>query len=77
MVFAPFFVITAVTGILLLWRKTGYLGDKIKPVLGIHNWEIVANYVGVILAGGLLVMTLTGVVLAVQMAKLRSRAKSA
>ena len=61
LVFAPFFVITAVTGIALLWRKAEVYGDKTKGLLiGLHNWELGAKYVGVILAIGLLCMVGTG-----------------
>ena len=66
-VFAPFFLITALTGIALLWRKAGiYGGESQRLILGLHNWEIAARYVGAILAGGLIFMAVTGLVIAVR-----------
>jgi len=61
LVLAPFFLITAVTGIALLWRKAEIYGKETKDLLiGFHNWEIAAKYIGVILAIGLIIMALTG-----------------
>lgn len=61
LILSPFFLLTAVTGILLLWRKAGVYGTETKNLLlGFHNWEIAAKYVGVILALGLIMMTVTG-----------------
>ena len=61
LMFAPFFLITALTGMALLWRKAGVYGPDIKNFLiGIHNWEIAARYIGVILAAGLIFMVVTG-----------------
>lgn len=70
MIFSPFFLLTAVTGILLLWRKAGVYGPETKKLLlGFHNWEIGAKYIGVILALGLLLMTITGLALLIQSRK--------
>ena len=67
LVFAPFFLITAVTGIALLWRQAGTYGKETKELLiGLHNWEIAAKYVGVILAAGLIIMALTGLSMVIQ-----------
>ena len=64
--FAPFFILTGVTGIMLLWRKTGLYGPELKnTLLGLHNWEGLAPYIGVILAAGLLIMTCTGLAILV------------
>ncbi len=63
-VFAPFFILTATTGIVLLWRKTELYGPEVKDtLLGLHDWEGLAPYIGVILAGGLLFMSCTGLAL--------------
>jgi len=68
--FAPFFLITALTGIALLWRKAGVYGSETKGLLlGLHNWEIAAKYVGLILALGLLFMTVTGLIIAIRTAR--------
>ena len=64
MALAPFFLLTAFTGIALLWRKDGvYSGDVKGVLLGLHNWEIAAKYVGVILATGLICMVVTGLIM--------------
>ena len=61
LMFAPFFLITAFTGMALLWRKAGVYGPDTKSFLiGLHNWEIAAKYIGVILAAGLIFMVVTG-----------------
>ena len=60
--FAPFFLITAITGIILFWRNDDVYGEKTKDFLiGLHNWEIAAKYIGITLSIGLIFMTLTGV----------------
>ena len=70
LVFSPFFLITAVTGIALLWRKAGVYGSDTKGLLiKLHNWEIAAQYVGVILAAGLICVTLTGLSMLIRPAK--------
>ncbi len=52
-VFTPFLLITPITGIILLFRKTDLYGKETKEfLLSIHNWDIAANYVGIILAAG-------------------------
>ena len=39
-IFAPFFILTAVTGIILLWRKDDLYSASTKgTLLGLHNWE--------------------------------------
>ncbi len=59
--FAPFFLITAVTGALLLWRKAGIYDVRIvRNLLGWHNWEGLYSYIGVALAAALTLMVLTG-----------------
>lgn len=64
LVFAIFFLITACTGMILLWRKAGIYDKGIKEfLLGMHNWEMVSPYIGVILGGGLLFMSITGIIM--------------
>jgi len=66
-IWAPFFLLTASTGILLLFRNTGlYSIETLKILIGLHNWEIVANYVGIILAIGLISMAISGILLFLQ-----------
>jgi uncharacterized iron-regulated membrane protein len=62
---APFFILTALTGLVLLWRKSGMYGKETKDLLlGLHNWELAASYVGAILAAALILMVLTGLAMA-------------
>ena len=63
-VFIPLFLLTAVSGGLLLWRKAEIFDKGTKRlILGLHTWEIAAQYVGIIVAVGLLFMTLTGLLM--------------
>ena len=65
--FAPFFLVTSFTGMALLWRKAGVYGSGVKDtLLGLHNWEIAARYVGVVLAAGVVCMVATGLAMLVQ-----------
>ncbi len=70
--FAPFFLLTAATGAVLLWRADGVYDLETKTTLiKLHNWEglhgIGIHYLGVILAAALVLMVLTGWCLALQM----------
>lgn len=70
LIFAPFFLLTSLTGILLLWRKDDVYGKEVKELLiGLHNWEIGMKYIGVILALGLITVTITGLMLAFRSSK--------
>ncbi len=63
-VFMPFLLITPITGIILLFRKTDLYGKETKEfLLSLHNWEIAANYVGIILAAGLIFIVSTGLIM--------------
>jgi uncharacterized iron-regulated membrane protein len=60
-IFAPFFLLTAVAGMLLLLRKTGLYSLEVhKVLLGLHNWEIISAYAGIVLASALAFMAITG-----------------
>ena len=49
---------------MLLWRHAvAYESGTMNVLFGLHNWEIAANYVGTILAFGLMVTALTGLTL--------------
>lgn len=70
--FAPFFLVTATTGAVLLWRHSSEsVGQATGTLLGFHNWEVLhrwgMHYCGVILAAGLATMAVTGIIIAVQM----------
>lgn len=65
--FAPFFLITAVTGGLLLWRKANlYNVQTTRSLINWHNWEGLYAYIGVALAAALTLMVLTGAGLWIQ-----------
>ena len=71
MVFGPFFLITAATGGLLLWRKADLFGVEAKEgMLGWHNWEGLhrfgIHYLGMLLAAALVMMVVTGAALRLQ-----------
>jgi uncharacterized iron-regulated membrane protein len=60
------FVVTAICGLILLYRKTGLYernGEFRQAMQHLHNFEIVAPYVGTIVAGLMLAMAFTGVAL--------------
>lgn len=71
LIFAPFFLITAVTGGILLFSHR-YRYQMKEGLLAWHNWEGLANYAGLVLAAGLTFMAVTGVALWLQV-KLRKR----
>ena len=63
-VFSPFLILSALTGIALLFRKDEFYGKETKNLLlGIHNWELGAKYIGVILALGLIAICISGLML--------------
>ncbi|MBU1043145.1 MAG: hypothetical protein KJ915_01950 [Candidatus Omnitrophica bacterium] len=62
--FSLFFLLTAITGIALLFRGTEIYGEAAKDLLvGLHNWEIAAPYIGLILAAALIFMNITGLII--------------
>ena len=62
--FVPFFLLTAVTGVVLLFRKSGWYGQSVKKTtLGLHNWEILREHIGIILSAALMIMGTTGILL--------------
>ena len=64
-ILAPFFLITGFTAIILLFRKDDLYDKEVKNLLlSLHNWEYGAKYIGVILALGLICMTITGLIIA-------------
>jgi uncharacterized iron-regulated membrane protein len=63
-IFSPFFILTALTGIALLFRKDELYGKETKSVLiGLHNWELGAKYIGIILALGLICICVSGLMI--------------
>ena len=63
-IFSPFLIITSVTGIALLFRKDDLYGKEMKSLLiGLHNWELGAKYIGAILAMGLISICISGLML--------------
>lgn len=63
-IFSPFLILSALTGIALLFRKDDLYGKETKSFLiGLHNWEIAAKYIGIILALGLIGICISGLML--------------
>jgi uncharacterized iron-regulated membrane protein len=64
LILSPFLLLTSVTGILLLFRKDDMYDKEVKSLLiGLHNWEIGAKYIGGFLGMGLIVICITGIML--------------
>jgi len=61
---APFFIVTALCGLLLLFRNAGIFDPSLREFLRpLHNWEIIYFYVGSVVALGLTGMAISGVIL--------------
>lgn len=62
--FSPFILMVSLSGMFLLFRKTGlYSKDTKSLFISLHTWEIIAPYVGIILALGLIIITITGMII--------------
>ena len=62
--FSPFFLFAACSGGFLLFRKAKLYDKEIKElIVSLHTWEIIAPYIGMILALGLLSVTISGIIL--------------
>ena len=63
-IFAPFFILFALSGSVLLFRKAEvYSKDTKSLFVSIHTWEAIAPYIGIIGALGLLTVVVTGVII--------------
>ncbi len=63
-IFAPFFILSSLTAIPLFFRKDDLYSKEVKGLLlGLHNWEYGAKYIGIVLALALLFLSLTGTLL--------------
>jgi uncharacterized iron-regulated membrane protein len=63
-IFAPFFLLSSFTAVLLLFRKDDLYSKDVKNLLlGLHNWEYGAKYIGMILAFALMYMSASGLYL--------------
>jgi len=63
-VYSPLFVILAISGSILLFRKTEIYGKDTKSFLvSLHTWELLASYIGLVVGLGLLVISITGIIL--------------
>lgn len=59
----PFFIFLALSGSMLLFRKTGMYSKETKSMLvSLHTWEIIAPYIGIVIAAGLIFMAVTGLI---------------
>ncbi|WP_339137488.1 MAG: hypothetical protein WGN25_05430 [Candidatus Electrothrix sp. GW3-4] len=62
--FAPFFILIAASGCILLFRKAGLYPKAVKElVVSLHTWEIIVPYIGGIVGLGLLTVVLTGIII--------------
>ncbi|MCW5202649.1 MAG: hypothetical protein QTN59_08160 [Candidatus Electrothrix communis] len=62
--FAPLFILLAASGCALLFRKAGVYSKDIKSIIeSVHTWEMIAPYVGIIGGLGLLIVTVTGIII--------------
>lgn len=60
-ILSPFLILTSITGIVLLFRKDGFYEKETKNLLiGLHNWELGAKYIGAFLAIGLISICISG-----------------
>jgi len=66
---APFFMITALGGGFLLYRRIWNDIQLESTVKSIHNYEIIVNYAGTIVALSLLAMAITGTMIWFQIRK--------
>lgn len=63
-IFSPFLLLTSATGLLLLFRKDDLYSKEAKTLLiGIHNWELGAKYIGAFLAIGLISICISGLMI--------------
>lgn len=68
--FSPFFLLSSLTGISLLFRNDEIYSKETKSLLiGLHNWEYGAKYIGAILGIGLIAVTISGIVLFIRTRK--------
>ncbi|MCI5137038.1 MAG: hypothetical protein D3922_01175, partial [Candidatus Electrothrix sp. AR1] len=59
-----FFILFALSGSAMLFRKAGIYSKEIKKVIeSVHTWEIIAPYIGIIGGLGLLTVTVTGIII--------------
>jgi uncharacterized iron-regulated membrane protein len=73
---APVMIVTATCGMLLLYRKTGLYeldGEFHQTVEHLHNYEIIAPYVGTPAALLMIAMACTGLALMLQVYVRRHR----
>jgi hypothetical protein len=64
-IYSPFLLLTSITGIALLWRKDELYSKETKSLLiGLHNWEYGAKYIGTFLALGLITIVISGLLIA-------------
>jgi hypothetical protein len=67
LIFSPFLLLTSITGIILLWRKDDVYSKETKNFLiGLHNWEYGAKYIGSALGLALILIVITGIMIALR-----------
>ena len=76
-ILAPFFILIALSGIALLFRKTELYSKDVKSFLvSLHTSEIILPFIGGIFGLGLLFMSVSGLYLYFQMKKRQNHAAS-
>ncbi len=61
---SPLLLLLASTGCLLFFRKAGIYSKEIKELfVGLHTWEIIMPYIGLIVGFGVLFLVISGIVL--------------
>jgi len=61
---SPFLLFLSVTGIILLFRKTGLYPKSTKSTLvSLHTWEVIMPYIGMVLGLALIFITITGMII--------------
>lgn len=63
-IFSPLFLFSAISGCALLLRKAHLYSEDVEDLIAsFHTWEVIAPYIGIVLACGLLTVTITGIIL--------------
>ncbi len=79
LILAPFLLVTATCGGILLWRKAIYarsISIDLSLIEELHNFEILSRVVGTVLAAGLALMAITGPALRAQIWLRKRKARS-
>ena len=63
-ILSPFLLLLTLTGFVLFFRNSGLYSNEVKEFfVGLHTWECIAPYIGILLGIGVLFLTISGVIL--------------